>query len=308
MQEKEIADELNHRGYTVVRNFLSGPEIPDSLLTQLAAAQKFHDGVIMDFPAEGMRHLKARIESTIPKVADLMGLSIAKDRFGYCAIRINESHGAPTLRKPFDKNRDPKIAPGGALNWHLDHFSYFLHEDHKNFLICYVPVFKPTPSLANVAIVGDDVVKALDPELHRRIQGRGALRFRCVEADTLEWFKLRFPGEEITVGDWYAIEDMYDETPGWKLKFDLEKHKVVPELNAGDLLIMRADIIHRTNDAGCDRISVRCDAIPANAARLETWRGLMGLTLRYPFMSQKRQYNIRIWLKKEWSKRIKRAA
>jgi hypothetical protein len=262
----------------------------------------------MDFPAEGMLHLKARIESTIPEVADLMGLSIARDRFGYCAIRIKESHGAPTLRMPFDKNRDPKIAPGGALNWHLDHFSYFLHEDHKNFLICYVPVFKPESSLANVAIVGDDVVRELDPELHRRIQGRGALRFRCVEADTLEWFKLRFPGEDIVIGDWYAIEDMHDETPGWKIKVDLEKHKVVPELNVRDLLIMRADVIHRTNDAGCDRISVRCDAIPANGTRFGTLTGLMGLTLRYPFMSKKRQYNIRIWLKKEWSKRFKGSA
>ncbi|MCW1777224.1 hypothetical protein NB693_23085 [Pantoea ananatis] len=135
-------------------------------------------------------------------------MAIAADRFGYCAIRIRESHAAPSLRLPFDQHRDPKTAPGGALNWHLDHFSYFLHGDHRNYLICYMPVRKPDAGLANVAIVADDVVARLDPDLHRSIQGRGALRFRCVEADTLDWFRLRFPGDAIAVGDWYAIEDL----------------------------------------------------------------------------------------------------
>jgi hypothetical protein len=308
MQARDIAEALRHRGYVVVRNFLSDTEVPDSLLASLASAEKFHDGVVVDVPPEGMRHLKTRIEDTIPQVAELMGLSIAPDRFGYCAIRIKESHAAPTLRLPFDRNRDPKTAPGGALNWHLDHFSYFLYQDHQNFLICYVPVLKPEPGLANVAIVADDVVRRLDPHLHQRIQGRGALRFRCVEADTLEWFKLRFPDDAIAIGDWYAIDDMDDATPGWKIQIDLEKYKVVPQLQVRDLLIMRADVIHRTNDAGCDRMSVRCDAIPANARRLETLGGLLGMTLQYPFMGGKRRYNIKLWLKREWRKRLRRGA
>jgi hypothetical protein len=68
---------------------------------------------------------------------------------------------------------------------------------------------------------------------------------------------------------------------------------------------MRADVIHRTHDAGTDRISVRCDAIPLNAARLDTWRGLIWLSLQYPFMGAKRRYNIGKWLRNEWSSRLR---
>jgi hypothetical protein len=307
MHTKEIVDDLRHQGYAVVRDFLSAEDVPEDLVTYLSGAEKFHDGVIMDIPGQMMLPIRSRIEAMIPAVAKAMGLSIDPDNFGYCAIRVKESHDIPALRSPFDKNRDPKTAPGGALNWHLDHFSYFLFGDHKNWLICYLPVFKPVPDMANLAILPDHVVKQFDPDLHRRIQGRGALRFRCVEPDTIGWFKLRFPDEELAIGDWFAIEDLDDSTPGWKITVDLERQKVVPQLNAYDLLIMRADVIHRTNDAGCNRISVRCDALPANRSQLDTWRGLIGMTLRYPFMGKKRQYNIKIWLRKQWRQRLKRA-
>ncbi len=305
MQTREIADDLRHQGYAVLRNFLSAEDIPESLVSYLAGAEKFHDGVVVDIPADAMRLIRSRIENTIPAVAKTMGLAIDPDRFGYCAIRVKENHDTPTLRTPFDQNRDPKTSPGGGLNWHLDHFSYYLFGDHKNWLICYLPVLKPRSDATNLAILPDHVVKQFDPDLHRRIQGRGALRFRCVEADTMAWFKLRFPDEELAVGDWFAIDDMDDSTPGWKIKVDLEQQKVVPQLNTYDLLIMRADVIHRTNDANCDRISVRCDALPAGRRQLDTWRGLIGMTLQYPFMGKKRRYNIGIWLRKQWRQRFK---
>lgn len=60
---------------------------------------------------------------------------------------------------------------------------------------------------ANLASLPDHVVKQFDPDLHRRIQGRGAMRFRCVEADTMAWFQLRFPDEALALGDWFAIDD-----------------------------------------------------------------------------------------------------
>jgi hypothetical protein len=116
---------------------------------------------------------------------------------------------------------------------------------------------------------------------------------------------MRFPGQSIKVGDWFAIDDFDDSSPGFKLNIDLEAHKVVPELEVGDLLIMRADVIHRTHDAGSDRISVRCDAIPLNAARLDTWRGLIWLSVQYPFMGAKRRYNIAKWLRHEWPNRLR---
>ena len=302
---KKIADKISQQGFAVVKDFLAQTDIHPRLIQTLSSAVKFSDGVIKSIPSEQMSSIRQRIEDIIPGLAKVLKLTIALSRFGYCAIRIDQSSFAPVLRKPFNFHQDPKVAPGGVLNWHLDHYSYYLNRDHTNWLICYMPIFKPSRHLANLAILPKDVVKQHDPHLHQQIEGRGAMRFRCAEADTLEWFEARFTGQTIKIGDWFAIDDYDDASPGFKLNIDLEAHKVVPELEVGDLLIMRADVIHRTNDAGSDRISVRCDAIPLNAPRLDTWRGLVWLSLQYPFMGSKRKYNVGKWLRNEWAQRLK---
>lgn len=302
--EQTIAHELSTQGFSVVRKFLSDDDAGDELLAFLATAPKFADGVINAIPGGLMSGIRRKVETLVPQVANRTGLSICRDRFNYCAIRIQQAKGEPTLRKPFNVHRDPKVAPGGALNWHLDHFSYYLYGDHRNWLICYMPVVKPSADLTNLAIIPTDMLESYDPALSRRIRGRGAMRFRCVESDTAEWFEMRFPGQQIEVGDWFAIDDFDDSTMGWKININLEQSKVVPRLAAHDLLIMRADVIHRTNDACDDRISIRCDAMPLHARRLDTLPGLLRLTASLPFTGRKRRYNLRNWVKDEWKKRL----
>jgi hypothetical protein len=305
METNFIAHELEIQGYSIVPGFLSDPDVSRELLAYLSAAEKFSDGVINRIPDAHMKCIQEKIGVLIPEVADHLGISICRDRFSYCAIRIQESHEPPVLRRPFDAHRDPKIGAGGVLNWHLDHFSYYLYGDHTNWLICYIPVFKPSRALANLAIIPSDVVQTHDPELAHQIQGRGAMRFRCVEPDTVDWFRLRFPRDDINVGDWFAIDDYADSTMGWKINLDLEQHKVIPELGEYDLLIMRADVIHRTGDAGSNRISLRCDAIPSRAPNIHTLMGLVSLTMRFPFGGSKRRYNMKNWLTNEWRKRLR---
>jgi hypothetical protein len=167
-----------------------------------------------------------------------------------------------------------------------------------------MPVIKPSRELANLAVVPADVLERCDPDLAHRIRGRGAMRFRCVEADTADWFALRFPDERIQVGDWFAIDDFSDSTMGWKINADLEQCKVVPQLDELDLLIMRADVIHRTSDAGSDRISIRCDGMPRHARRIESLPGLIKLTASLPFVGRKRRYNLKNWAKDQWRKRF----
>ena len=180
MQARAIAEELATQGYSVVRGFLSGTDISPALIAHLESAAKFADGVINDIPGPEMTNIKEKIRTLIPDVARELGLAISLDHYGYCAIRIQHSAGPTALRKPFNVHQDPKVAPGGVLNWHLDHFSYYLHRDHTNWLICYIPVVKPSRKLANLAIIPRNVVEALDPKLHACIRGRGAMRFRCV--------------------------------------------------------------------------------------------------------------------------------
>jgi hypothetical protein len=301
-----IAQELETRGFSVVPGFLTSGDI-EGLPDYLAAAPKFADGVINAIPDDLMAAVRGKIEALIPEVAARMGLSICKDQFNYCAIRIHEAHGPAVARLPFNVHRDPKVAPGGVLNWHLDHFSYYLHRDHVNWLICYMPVFKPSAELANLAIVPSDTLESCDPALAAKVRGRGAMRFRRVEADTLGWFAMRFPGQHAEVGDWFAIDDFDDSTMGWKIDADLERCKVVPKLEELDLLVMRADVIHRTSDAGSDRISIRCDGIPVGAHKIQTLPGLLKVTAGLAFVGRKRRYNLRHWVASEWEKRLLQA-
>ena len=297
--------DLKRQGFQVVKNFLNPSDVSPEFIEFLKTANKFVDGVISDIPSQYMTQIQKRISEFVPQIASDLNLSVSNTNFGYSAIRVNESKSEPVLRKPFNLHQDPKISPGGVLNWHLDHFSYYLHGDHTNWLICYMPILKPHKKLTNLAIVPRDVVELQDPNLHQKITGRGAMRFRCVEVDTFEWFQARFPELAIQVGDWFAIDDYDDSSMGFKLQMDLEAHKVVPELEPFDLLIMQADVIHRTNDAESDRISVRCDTIPVKSAFLGTWIGLIFLTLQYPLMGSKRKYNLKKWIAREWRLRLR---
>ncbi len=297
-QLSAIGSKLSTEGYAIIPNFLASSDVSADLLAWLKTAHKFTDGVINDIPPALMQSIQKRIQAVLPEIAQEAQLAINRDRYSYCAIRLQQAKGnPPQLRQPFDLHRDPKISEGGVLNWHLDHFSYYLYEDHTNWLICYIPILKHDATLANLGIIPYSTLQALDPHSYQKLHGRGAMRFRCVEADTLPWFRMRFPNETIAIGDWWAIDDFEDTSMGWKMALDLEQHKVVPALNQYDLLIMRADVIHKTNDAAIDRISVRCDAMPRNALNLESWSSIVRILLRLPFVSRKHCYNLRNWLK-----------
>lgn len=297
-----LSEHLLEKGYVVIPNFLSANDISPEMLEWLREAQKFKDGVIQGIPERFIAPAKGKIAGLIPPLAKAIGINIHPTSNAYSAIRLNQAQGDPTLRTPFDINRDPKISPGGVLNWHLDHYSYYLGGDHTNYFICYLPVKKPDVQNCNVAVVPYDTLKRLDPNTYSKTQHRGALRFRCVETGTKPWFEMRFPREAIEVGQWYAIDDYYP-SPGWKMNIDLEKEMVIPELAERDLLIMRADLIHRTQNAKTDRISIRCDAIPANAKNLNSWRNLIAMYLHLPLDYPKVRYNRKIWLNKAFKQK-----
>ena len=73
---------------------------------------------------------------------------------------------------------------------------------------------------------------------------------------------------------------------------DLEKIKIVPKLNLYDLLIMKADVIHKTNDAKIERIAIRCDILPKNSFYEQSLLGFSIICLKYFFQPKKLRYNL----------------
>jgi hypothetical protein len=293
---KLISRNIDKKGFFVIKNFLDNSDIDKNFINYLNKKKKFVDGVIHGLDDKFYKNINKKIKK-ISKGLQNRDLYISDNKFCYASIKINKTTNSKAkLIKPFNIFKDPKVSPGGVLNWHIDHFTYYFHNDHKNYLICYMPILKSNAKYSNVAIVPYDVLKKDDFNTFKKIKERGAVRFRKVEKDTKLWFEMRFK-EQVTIGDWYALDDYNDFTQGWKMSIDLEKKKVVPQLNLYDLLIMKADVIHKTNDAKIDRIAIRCDILPKYSFYEQSFVGFLSICLKYFFQTKKTQYNLRRYIK-----------
>lgn len=290
-----IKKNLNKKGFFIIKNFLSSSDLDKKFINYLNKKEKFVDGVIHGLDTKFYINIDKKIRK-ISRALSSKDLNISDNKFSYASIRIKKTINPKTkLIKPFNIYKDPKVSPGGVLNWHIDHFTYYFHNDHKNYLICYMPILKSDPKYSNVAIIPYDVLKKEDINTFKKIKDRGAVRFRKVEKDTKPWFDLRF-NQPTKINDWYALDDHADNTQGWKMKIDLEKKKIVPKLNLNDLLIMKADVIHKTNDAKIDRIAIRCDILPKNSFYEQSLMGFFYICLKYFFKTKKTQYNLKRYI------------
>ena len=123
-----------------------------------------------------------KINSKISELASHLvndSLEISKKNFCYFSIKIKKTTNKKSkLIKPFNIYKDPKVLPGGVLNWHIDHYTYYFHKDHKNYLICYLPILKPNKNYANVALIPYNILRKKNFNTFKKIKHRGAVRFR----------------------------------------------------------------------------------------------------------------------------------
>ena len=295
-QEKLISNKLKSDGFYVIENFLKKKDLNKNFLEYLKKKEKFVDGVVHGIDKKFYEKINFKIANLASNLAS-KDLEISNKKFCYFSIKIKKTKSKKSkLIKPFNIYKDPKVLPGGILNWHIDHYTYFFHKDHKNYLICYLPILKPSKDYANVALIPYNVLKKKDINTFKKIKYRGAVRFRKVERDTKPWFDLRFR-KNTKIGNWYALDDYLDNEDGWKLNLDLEKNKIVPKLNLYDLLIMRADVIHKTNDAVTNRIAIRCDILPNQARYEQSFLGFLNICIRYFFETEKAKYNLKRYIK-----------
>jgi hypothetical protein len=121
--------------------------------------------------------------------------------------------------------------------WHQDAVSYYAYQNHHDYLNFYIPVVKPVRTRSNLAVVPFDRLAARSPELAAKLRGRGAMRFAVKDGQTIA----------------------YDNNAGGTLgtlPYDLDELAVTPELGRGDLLLVRGDVVHRTQDKTTRRVAV----------------------------------------------------
>lgn len=130
------------------------------------------------------------------------------------------------------------FATGKGINfpWHQDHEAYFSFQNYYDYLNFYIPVVKPVREKSNLMLVPFDVLKREAPGTYETLVGHGASRFVQMGSK-----RMVFCDDRGTVH---------------VMPVDPERIAVTPQLGPGDLLLLRGDMIHRTQDTDTDRVSL----------------------------------------------------
>jgi Phytanoyl-CoA dioxygenase (PhyH) len=143
------------------------------------------------------------------------------------------------------------------FEWHQDHEPYFKYRDSYNAVNFWIPFIKEHPDKSGLSVIPHDEFYKQSPDVFKsRIEGKGAKVFLVKNSSTI-------------------MRDDSSQTSDI-LPFDINDLSVTPDLGAGDLLILRQDLIHRTQDTINERvaISVRCyakDAQVVNTNDFSHW-------------------------------------
>jgi hypothetical protein len=242
---RSAVDELRCNGFTVIKGLVATGEMPLDLVEFLKNAPVLLDGTIWPVPrTQSTAALQHRVSQTIAAIVPSLGLSVHPSTTGG-AFRVE---------------------PGRTgLNWHQDHYSYYATHNHEDYLIGYIPLVKADASASNVAFLPYGVLKQYDPTAYVKLKGRGAVTVVHIKSETdLKRFRRSAQKPEtLKVGDWLVFDNYSWGRSAFRLGLDIEQHRVVPQLEVGDLLLARADVLHRTEDCKVFRIALRFDAVPA---------------------------------------------
>ncbi len=223
---ERVLKELETRGFVVLPSFLSPEEV--EAFRQDHAAQPV--GTNQNYKVKNASaQANARLGALVQVVLD----DVARQT----DLRVNAPQGAAYFA----------TGPSTGLNfaWHQDHESYFVLQNHYDYLNFYIPIVKPRPDKSSLSIIPFDTLGRESPRTFRTLFRGGAARFVRVFGMTM------------------AILD--DCGRVHRLDVDLERIALTPQLSAGDCLLLRGDVVHRTQDAETERVAISFRAATTHA-------------------------------------------
>lgn len=219
---------LETAGYVVVREFLSADAVA-------VLADDFDRGAPPERYPHGFKLIGRRaIAAVLPRIESVLAevraaTSVRADAVSFLTL----SHFITTRL----------VARTSHLHQDFD-LDYRLTRDHINYLNFWIPVRKPDPARSNVCVIPFDALAARSPSADAALRGSGG--HRLVSRD----------GATDVLGNYgEVLDDGPAPAPELVLDFDVEEIAVTPHLAAGDLLLMRGDLIHRTQDDATDRLA-----------------------------------------------------
>ena len=210
--------DLQTRGFVVLPGFLSPAEV--ARLRADFEGQPVDSGnknyILTPLSEAVTREISARVGDVLQRVSTTTNLRVDLPRGG--------SYFATGAKR------------GIFFAWHQDHESFFETQNHYDYLNFYIPIVKPSVDKSNLSIVPFDVLQREAPGTYRYVWRGGATRFG-------------------NLGPWQvAVKD--DGCTVHFIRGNLDRIAYTPHLAAGDLLLMRGDVIHRTQDSETERVAL----------------------------------------------------
>ncbi|MEO5901299.1 MAG: hypothetical protein ABIR68_14395 [Ilumatobacteraceae bacterium] len=128
------------------------------------------------------------------------------------------------------------VATGIDFAWHQDHESWFMVQDHHDYLNFYLPVVKPDVARSNLSVVPFDALRRAAPRAHEMLIDGGASH--------VQWIGGRCVAVSDDGGAIRVVPGGFDALAE------------TPPLEAGDLLLLRGDVVHRTQDTSTARVAL----------------------------------------------------
>ena len=126
---------------------------------------------------------------------------------------------------------------GINFGWHQDHESYFVNQTHQHDLNIYMPIKKPELESTNLCVIPIDSFKERASKAWSALEWGGASTAQIEDGCTM-----------ISNDHAGGVRTMLD--------FELEELCETPKLAAGDALLLRGDIFHRTQDNDTARVAL----------------------------------------------------
>jgi hypothetical protein len=259
--EGDWAD-LQTRGFVVLRNFLP-PELLEAAQKEAQASRPVgYETDIWLMSQDTKVQVQALMRAAMTAVGEKTDIKLTDfDGYGFY----------------FHPNQKCKFV------WHTDLPSYFMFQNHYDYVNFWVPIQKPARDRTGLELLPMDTLKKLNPKAYEVAYRRGACAL--VPADVAErsgsdiwkWWITSVGYFKKEEGD-VLLAEVDGRTERIPLGFKLSDHTVAPEMAPGDALVVRGDVLHNGQDLDTDRVALSVRAVNGEQmSRKEFFLGVSSL-------------------------------
>lgn len=211
------SEELEKRGFAVIRNFLSAEECTHWLSNYRESPE----------PAAG----EEMLYSVVPCPLDKIKAAPLGEKMQALCDGLTAAGGVCQPRRLQEGYYFETQARKTAFFWHQDNDSFYLHQTHKDYINVWIPVLKPDEAVSNLEVIPIECWQEFAPEAWKHMENSGA-----------RWVH-QFRNKN------YIVDEAGDMEPIKLGALSPSDMSFCAHMRLGDAFVMRGDMMHKTQEA-----------------------------------------------------------